>query len=264
MTASSFNPFCDSRPARASAATVFFPLALVPFQEFLFISLSSASISFSLAAVAAAVLCSLESFAAADEGEVHADAYVWQSGGQLRTASWDHDTGEIIDSAARVFSADFGEDPEFPFSIDEPGFGSNLVGTTLSINVLSGLSRWTGSEFASFAGAAISGEYGGSSGSSASGGSFSFLVTEGLDLHPNFTISGDAGNDPIAGIYLLAMQASAQGFSSSDTFWIVFNLGADEADHDAAIEWVQGNLVPAPGSIALLALAGATSRRRRR
>jgi len=227
-------------------------------------SLRSVSICSRLAAVAAVGLLFCESHAAADEGEVHPDAFVWQSGGQLRTASWDHDTGEIIDSAARVFSAEFGEDPEFPFSIDEPGFGSNLVGTTLSINVLSGLSRWTGSEFASFAGAAISGEYGGSSGSSASGGSFSFLVTEGLDLHPNFTISGDAGNDPIAGIYLLAMQASASGFNSSDTFWVVFNLGSDEADHDAAIDWVQGNLVPAPGAVALLVLAGATRGRRRR
>jgi len=227
-------------------------------------SLRSISICSRLAAVAAVGLLFCESHAAADEGEVHPDAFVWQSGGQLRTASWDHDTGEIIDSAARVFSAEFGEDPEFPFSIDEPGFGSNLVGTTLSINVLSGLSRWTGSEFASFAGAAISGEYGGSSGSSASGGSFSFLVTEGLDLHPNFTISGDAGNDPIAGIYLLAMQASASGFNSSDTFWVVFNLGSDEADHDAAIDWVQGNLVPAPGAVALLVLAGATRGRRRR
>ncbi|MBM4008163.1 MAG: hypothetical protein FJ285_01030 [Planctomycetes bacterium] len=227
-------------------------------------SLRSISICSRLAAVAAVGLLFCESHAAADEGEVHPDAFVWQSGGQLRTASWDHDTGEIIDSAARVFSAEFGEDPEFPFSSDEPGFGSNLVGTTLSINVLSGLSRWTGSEFASFAGAAISGEYGGSSGSSASGGSFSFLVTEGLDLHPNFTISGDAGNDPIAGIYLLAMQASASGFNSSDTFWVVFNLGSDEADHDAAIDWVQGNLVPAPGAVALLVLAGATRGRRRR
>jgi len=227
-------------------------------------SLRSISICSRLAAVAAVGLLFCESHAAADEGEVHPDAFVWQSGGQLRTASWDHDTGQIIDSAARVFSAEFGEDPEIPFSSDEPGFGSNLVGTTLSINVLSGLSRWTGNEFASFAGAAISGEYGGSSGSSASGGSFSFLVTQGLDLHPNFTISGDAGNAPTAGIYLLAMQASASGFNSSDTFWVVFNLGSDEADHDAAIEWVQGNLVPAPGSIALLALAGATRGRRRR
>jgi len=227
-------------------------------------SLRSISICSRLAAVAAVGLLFCESHAAADEGEVHPDAFVWQSGGQLRTASWDHDTGAIINPNERVFSADFGEDPEFPFSIEDPGFGSNLVGTTLSINVLSGLSRWTGSEFASFAGAAISGEYGGSSGSSASGGSFSFLVTEGLDLHPNFTISGDAGNDPIAGIYLLAMQASASGFNSSDTFWVVFNLGSDEADHDAAIDWVQGNLVPAPGAVALLVLAGATRGRRRR
>lgn len=35
MTASYFNPFCDSRPARASAAIVSVPLAQVPYQEFI-------------------------------------------------------------------------------------------------------------------------------------------------------------------------------------------------------------------------------------
>jgi hypothetical protein len=36
-----------------------------------------------------------------------------------------------------------------------------------------------------------------------------------------------------------------------------------EEEHDAAIEWVELNLVPAPGAIALLGLAGVAGRRRR-
>jgi len=35
MTASHFNPFCDSRSARANAAIVFVPFAQVPFEEYL-------------------------------------------------------------------------------------------------------------------------------------------------------------------------------------------------------------------------------------
>lgn len=225
--------------------------------------LSSLSSPYRLAAVTATVFLIGGSHAAAAPGPIHPDAFLWQFGGQLRSASWNHATGEIIDSNARVFAADFGEDHEFPFSIDEPGFGSDLLDTTLSISVLSGVSAWNGSLFESFTGAAITAEYGGQSGSTASGGSFNFLVTAGLDLHPFFTISGDAGNDPTTGVYLLAMQASADGYATSETFWVVFNLGADEADHDAAIDWVQGNLVPAPGALAVFALAVGPRRRRR-
>ena len=69
--------------------------------------------------------------------------------------------------------------------------------------------------------------------------------------------------NPLAGIYLASFTVSAAGLSTSETFYVLFNLGSDEAEHDAAIEWVESNLIPAPGALALLGLAGLASRRRR-
>lgn len=200
--------------------------------------------------------------ARADEGEAHKDIWVFASGGALRTGSWDHDTGKVTSLAERVFKAEFGEDPLFPFSIDDPGIGSSLVGVTLTMNLLEGLGAWNGNGFDA-SDSYLFASYGGQDAFSTSGGSFSFLVTEGLDLHADFTLFGAGGVDPTNGIYLAAFTFASAGLATSETFWIVFNLGLDEAAHEAAEEWVEANLVPAPGALALLAL-GAGLRRRRR
>jgi hypothetical protein len=110
----------------------------------------------------------------------------------------------------------------------------------------------------------LTASYGGQSASTGTGGSFSFLVSAGLDLHPEFTLSGPGATDPANGIYLAAFRVSAAGFGQSDTFWIVFNLGMPEADHEAAVEWVESNLVPAPGALAMLALGTVMARSRTR
>ena len=69
--------------------------------------------------VVTAAAAALAMPALAEEG--HEDIWVTSSGGQLVTGGWDHETGEITSPFLRVFKADMGEDPEFPFSIDEPG-----------------------------------------------------------------------------------------------------------------------------------------------
>jgi len=200
--------------------------------------------------------------ARADEGEAHKDIWVYASNGALRTGSWDHDTGKVTGLAERVFKAEFGEDPKFPFSIDEPGIGSDLVGSTLTMNLLQGLGAWNGNGFGG-ANAYLLASYGGQDAFSTTGGSFSFLVTQGLDLHAEFTVFGLGDANPANGIYLAAFTFASAGLATSETFWIVFNLGLDEKDHDAAAAWVEANLVPAPGALALLALGGALLRRRR-
>ena len=53
------------------------------------------------------------------------------------------------------------------------------------------------------------------------------------------------------------------GYANSDSFYIVFNLGLDDEVFEESVEWVEGNLVPAPGAIAMLAIAGLAGRRRR-
>ena len=156
-----------------------------------------------------------------------------------------------------MFAADFGIDPAFPFSTDEPGFTSDLLGSTVTINLLQGLGRWNGAGFDA-ATSSLFASYGGQDATSTAGGSFGFLVTAGLDLHPEFTLV-----DPLDGVYLASFTASSAGYATSESFYVLFNLGESEIDHDEAIEWVEANLVPAPGALALLA-AGVLAGRRRR
>jgi hypothetical protein len=212
--------------------------------------------------VSLASACTFASTALAEK-EPHLDLWVTASNGALVTGGWDHLTGAVVNASQRVFEAEFGIDPAFPFSTDEPGIGSDLVGVTLTMNLASGLGLWNGSGFDTST-ATLLASYGGQNATTTTGGSFSFLVTAGLDLHPEYTVSGAGGADPANGIYLAAFTLSGAGYATSETFWAVFNLGMAEADHAAAAGWVEANLVPAPGAVAVLALAGLASRRRRR
>ena len=54
-----------------------------------------------------------------------------------------------------------------------------------------------------------------------------------------------------------------EGMLESESFWIVFNLGLDDEVFEESVEWVEGNLVPAPGALAILSIAGLAGRRRR-
>ena len=200
--------------------------------------------------------------ALAAEKEPHADIYVQSANGALFTSGWVHLTGEIIAPELRVFEAEFGIDPSFPFSTDEPGIGSNLVGTTLTMNLLAGLGAWNGNGFNSTS-AYLLASYGGQDAFSTTGGAFSFLVSEGLDLHPEYTLLSSGNVDPANGIYLAAFTFSSAGLADSEVFYAVFNLGLSEEDHEAATAWVESNLVPAPGAVALLGLIGLARRRQR-
>ena len=218
-----------------------------------FITASIASTLFALAATTASI---------ADEKTPHADIFVQSANGALFTSGWDHTTGEILFPELRVFEAEFGIDPSFPFSTDEPGVGSNLVGTTLTMNLLAGLGAWNGNGFSSTS-AYLLASYGGQDAFSTNGGAFSFLVTEGLDLHPEYTLLGAGNTDPANGIYLAAFTFSSVGLADSDTLYVVFNLGMTEEEHEAATMWVESNLVPAPSAIALLGVTALVRRRRR-
>ena len=129
--------------------------------------------------------------------------------------------------------------------------------------MLSGLGRWNGAGFDASP-SWLFASYGGQDATTAAGGSFSFAVTAGLDLHPEYTLFGAGGADPAGGIYLASFTVSASGLATSEVFYAVFNLGMAEADHAAAAGWVEANLVPAPGAIALVGVSGLVARRRRR
>jgi hypothetical protein len=212
--------------------------------------------------VISALLASTAIAASARADGDQPDMWVYASGGTLVTGGFDHATETVVSQDLRVFEAEFGIDPTFPFSGDEPGIASDLVGSTMTFNLLQGLGVWNGNGFDA-SGANLLASYGGQDAFSSSGGAFSFLVTEDLDLHPEFTLLGANGADPANGIYLASLRFSSAGYANSDTLWIVFNLGMDEADHEAATQWVEANLVPAPGAIALLAFGAMAGRRRR-
>ncbi len=193
----------------------------------------------------------------------HLDPFVWAQNGRIEIGAWDDDENKLHAPMWRVFGADLGEDPDFPFSIDEPGIRSSLNGLAFSLDLDAGLQAWNGSAFASST-SSMSVAYGGSAIGTAGGGSLPFLVGDDFHAHPDFTLAGLAGADPTPGIYLISFKVSSVGYGTSDRFWIAFNLGMDEADHDAAIEWVEANLVPAPGALAVMGAMLVCGRRRRR
>ncbi|MCX5639449.1 MAG: hypothetical protein NT059_01350, partial [Planctomycetota bacterium] len=138
------------------------------------------------------VAVSLVSVAVAAGKAPHADVWVSALDGSLRTGGWDHATGQVIAPSLRVFEGELGLDPLFPFSGNEPGIGSDLVGTTLTMNLLQGISVWNGSGYTASPYSMLA-SYAGQDASSISGGSFSFLVSQGLDLHPEYTLLGNGG-----------------------------------------------------------------------
>ena len=199
-----------------------------------------------------------------DHEEEHFDIAVWNNAGTLTTGGWDHDTESLEVANLRVFEAHFGEDPAFPFSIDEPGIGGVAadlgltVGSTIQLNLASGAGVWNGSGFDSTSDV-MTIDYGPTSVNSTAGGALDFLVTEDYDLHPIYSIADTAAD----GAYILEFTASIDGLGSTDSFWIVFNLGLDDELFEEAVEWTEANYAPAPGALALLGLAGLAGRRRR-
>jgi len=220
----------------------------------------------------AAVLVSSVVFPAvamADEEEEHFDVWFRDVDGQIVTGSRFEDFS-IRSQYERVFGGEFGEDPLFPFNADEPGFQAFdfAPGTSFRVNATDALGVWNGGGF-DLADETMGVAFEGSSFTTGVGpvNGFTFDTDSDGDLHDHFelTLNGASGNDPDVGIYLLSLSVGYDGdpASFSDPFFFVMNLGEDEASHEAAIDWVNANLVPTPGGLLLLGAAGLMGRRRR-
>lgn len=150
----------------------------------------------------------------------------------------------------RVFASDMGE--VLPDFTDEPGFdsapGTFPVPLSIGFDVLDALRIWNGADFDQASPARME-------------VAFSTLsrvtpetpsAVEGFSLpvgsngewhrHLEFTLLPPAGS----GVYLLhlSLWSDHPTIGASDPFWIVFNNGADEPTHDAAIDWVREYLLP--------------------
>ncbi|NUQ52341.1 MAG: hypothetical protein HUU19_06540 [Phycisphaerales bacterium] len=196
-------------------------------------------------------------------------------GGSLKVGEvLDNGFGEFVQPGERVFG---GEMLISDGVGDEPGFfaqaGTLGSGELISFNVRKALRVWNGMDFNTIASetmrienpagtAFVDTPFADPSSPIAAGWGFSFPGSGDLDDHPIYYVNGRTG----PGIYLLELELTTTqaGIINSPSFWVVFNDGADDTQHDAAIDWTEENLVPAPGAAGMLAFGGLIALRRRR
>jgi len=217
--------------------------------------------------MAGVVGLALGSTAVADEE--HFDIGLWNDAGVLRTGGWDHDTETMAGGYnMRVFEAELGEDSETPFGTDEPGIGGVAAdiglpeGGVFSLNIANSLGRWNGSGFDAAGDTFMSVNYLGNTVDTLSGGSLDFVVADDYDYHPFYSLESTGTIEN--GAYLMELTASMADLQTSESFYVVFNLGLDEEAYEASVEWVENNIVPAPAALPLLGAMGLGAVRRRR
>lgn len=210
-------------------------------------------------------------------------------GGQIITGIGDHDFyPNDREFPERVFGADFenlgggnivGEEPGWlgPFADIDPLNDPFPTAATLGFDILDRLLVWNG------ASTVAGGDFGDTTNTmrifDTSPGSpevFTPATTEtvegftvvadtsdgiGFDEHPFYQLVND---EP--GVFLLNVRITTNDPSilPSEPIWLVFNNGVDEDIHDAAIEYVEDVIVPAPAGAAVLAMGGLLAARRRR
>lgn len=193
------------------------------------------------------------------------------SGGQLVTTKVS-ESGDPL-GPARVFSGLLTDVLGELYS-DEPGIqiedGTLTPGTDLRFYFSKALRQWNGSNFASVTGGSLSATFGPATNSIATPGSdvnsgnliFPVETLGGLHDHPDWVL---AGHTPSGGpeFFLVEARFSYDGSTDSDPFYIVFGLNASDEQLEEVEAWVEANVVPTPGSLALLAMAGLIARRRR-
>lgn len=233
-----------------------------------------------LSGSAAAALLALSASPALAGGS---DIAITNIGGKVVTGTGDHSFyPNESEFPERVFGADLLEQGGFVFT-DEPGWlgpfdnvGEGFApGSSLGFNIRRALRTWTGDDFLAGPAAERMRLYD-------SGPGTNEVFTPLTDvLVPGFAVIADANVHALGGfdehpfyelttstpgIYLLELEiwSSDPNVATSDPIWLVFNYGLSEPEHEEAIEWTEANLVPAPGSLALLAGAGLLSGRCRR
>ncbi|HRP62987.1 MAG TPA: PEP-CTERM sorting domain-containing protein [Phycisphaerales bacterium] len=180
-----------------------------------------------------------------------------------------------LTTEGRVFEGEFSFTNGF-WITDDPGFegdaGLFAAGTTIGFNIIAALGLWNGNGFDTldpFSHASITLELGPLSATTGAGfiSGFNFVAdaSGGFDSHLDFILNGpDAlAGEPADGVYLIELQLISNNYLASESFWIVFGKGADHREIDAAMDWVEANLVPAPGALLLLGMAAFGAARRR-
>lgn len=160
-------------------------------------------------------------------------------------------------TASRVFPATFGDTGVARFT-SNPGFdaaiGTFAAGTRVGFNALSGLRRFAGTsvepvtverlEVKFLTLITLIGT------DAATGFNLAVQSNGGYHRHLNFTLKPEGGDLPASGIYVAEFELYATDGVTlpSAPFFIVFNDGRSVSEHDAAIAWVESNLVETPSS----------------
>jgi len=190
--------------------------------------------------------------------------------GVVTTGAFDDDTESVVNFSQRVFEGELGGlVPGNPNLGDDPGFralSGDFDGGSWGFNVLSTPQLWNGSTLVdspigfelSFGPASVTVGAGGASGFSIPVGAGGF--DDHLDI---LLLAGDP--DPGAdGVYVLEFEAFSNDLGASDPFWFVLGRGVGDDQIDPVVDYVQQNLVPAPGALALFGALGVAAARRRR
>lgn len=155
----------------------------------------------------------------------------------------------------RVFESEFNA---FAFT-DEPGFDSEAgalpPSSDVGFNIRRSLRLWNGAEFpADSSGIPVERLRIRKSGfgdvltpiddTPVSG--FGIPVSSGGEFHQHLGYTLQSPAQP--GIYLLELElwSSVSTIATSESFWVVFNNGMPEEDHEAATDWALENLVGTP------------------
>lgn len=178
----------------------------------------------------------------------HSDIAVLVESGALATA--DITAKGLV--PARVFPASFG-DTGVPRFTSNPGIdaaaGTLAPGSRLGFRILSPLARFTGDalepvaveriECAFLTLVAIAG--------AEPGAGFDLAVGSngGFHRHLSFTLYGEGGEPAESGIYAFELELYSTDGSTAPSapFWLAFNDGRSETEHDAALAWIAANAV---------------------
>lgn len=176
----------------------------------------------------------------------------------------------------RVFESELGED--VANFTDEPGYDSDGIftpGSGIGFNILDALRKWDGSDFDEIPAETMTVAFaGGAGGNSRTTPPIPDTTVPGFTLsvgndgswhrHLQFTLNAPAS----AGIYLLELDMfstqSSPALDNSLPYYLVFNQNDSEAAHEAAVSYVENNVVPEPSALALAAMGGLLALRRQR
>ena len=206
--------------------------------------------------------------------QVHSDdVRMGVSGGKLTVSGAPHTNLQGLS----IFEGDLGDLAGGLFSTDDPGFDSapGTFGSGVRVNYQAHgpLHFWNGSAWSSaavpsavtlrlegnlgettlFASNGISGDASGLIGVAGTSGQ--------IHEHLDWTVLG--GNRTAVGAYYVSLSLAANGFASSDPFYVVLNRGLDEAAFETSVQALAAVPEPSVWALSLLGLAAVGWRAKR-